>query len=66
MEWDTEVSGDKFWEHLSRLLKAGKAFEDEVGDRGTFLLVAVEDLIIMDVHEASHETSGIWLPRSPW
>jgi hypothetical protein len=44
-EWDTEVSGDRFWEHWSRLLKAGKKHEESIGSSKTFLLVAVEDLI---------------------
>ena len=44
-EWDTEVSGDRFWEHWSRLLKTGKKCEEAIGTGKTFLLVAVEELI---------------------
>ncbi len=44
-EWDTEVSGERFWEHWSRLLKAGKHLEESIGPSKTFLLVAVDDLI---------------------
>lgn len=44
-EWDTEVSGDRFWEHWSRLVRAGKEFEKQVDAASSFLLVAVESLI---------------------
>ena len=44
-EWDTEISGDRFWEYWSRLMKGSKKFEEESGPREPFLLVAVKELI---------------------
>ncbi len=44
-EWDTEVSGERFWEHWSRLSKTGKEFENTVPQTDSFLLVATEELI---------------------
>jgi hypothetical protein len=37
MEADTEVSGGRFWEHLSRVLRMTKKFEEECGDGKSFL-----------------------------
>jgi hypothetical protein len=44
-EWDTEISGERFWEHWSRLAKAGKQFEDQLPRDLSFLLVATDSLI---------------------
>jgi hypothetical protein len=41
-EGETEVCGETFWEHWSRLLKAGAALEKECGAQHSVLLVATE------------------------
>jgi hypothetical protein len=59
MEWDTEVSGDRFWEHWSRLQRGAKEFEEASGKVNSFLLVAVEDVIERITISAN------WLWESP-
>lgn len=43
-EGDTEVTGERFWEHFSRLLKASSKFEEEYIKESSFVLIATEDL----------------------
>jgi hypothetical protein len=43
---DTEVRGDRFWEHLSRVVKKGKVLEDELekNNAGSMLFVLTDEL----------------------
>lgn len=43
-ESDTEVIGERFWEHWSRLLKTGSSLEKCCGQDYSFLLVATKEL----------------------
>jgi hypothetical protein len=40
-----EVNGPRFWEHFSRLLKAGKIYETNVGRKSSFVLLGTDALI---------------------
>ncbi|MEO0108451.1 MAG: hypothetical protein ABIK62_04685, partial [candidate division WOR-3 bacterium] len=45
LEQDTEVEGQRFWDHWSRLKKAGDGLEAQVAVDSSFLLVATDELI---------------------